>query len=257
SASGQAPRRSRRDSRRGSRRSGGGSGRCAPSADRDIRAPAAARSGDGVPGSRAPRARRGSRAGAGAGAAGARVTQCFTARRGGAVADVSARTRSYTSAQTSIAAARVLPSRRAGIAETNPGEESRGSHQGSQAGADRQARGERDGHRLDRGPGRDAHPEDQRAHRAPPDAPEGPLLEARSSVAGRAPPPVPRLPAAQGPRGLPGPHQGARPPPVARSRAKTEKEGGRLIERRAAGAAALAQTSSFRRSGRVEGKNTV
>src|SRR6188472_2261520 len=135
-------------------------------------------------------------------------------------------------------------------------EETHGSHQGSQAGADRAARSERPGHRLDRGPGGDAHAEDQRAHRAPPDAPERPLLEAWPPEAGRAAA-VPRLPAAQGPRGLSGPHQGARTPPLGAERAETETEGGRLIERRAAGAAALAQTSTFRRSVRVEGKNTV
>ena len=51
-----------------------------------------------------------------------------------------------------------------------------GLTKGSQAGADRQARGERPGHRLDRGPGGDAHAAHQRADGAPPDAPEGPLL---------------------------------------------------------------------------------
>jgi hypothetical protein len=49
----------------------------------------------------------------------------------------------------------------------------------------------------------------------PADAREGSLLAARPAEARRPAPPVPELPAEEGSRGLPGPHQGARPAPLA------------------------------------------
>src|SRR4029453_14274500 len=51
-------------------------------------------------------------------------------------------------------------------------EETYGPHQGSEAGPDLEARQERPGHGLDRGPGRDADAPDRGAHRASADAPE-------------------------------------------------------------------------------------
>ena len=90
-----------------------------------------------------------------------------------------------------------------------------GPHQGSQAGADREARPQRDRHRLSRGPDRDAHPSDQRPHRAPADTREGPLLPARAAEARRPAAAVPHLHAEARPRGLSRPHQGARPQALA------------------------------------------
>ena len=67
---------------------------------------------------------------------------------------------------------------------------------------------------------------------------------------------VPRLHATQGSRGLSRPHQGARPPPLGGAGSQEGTGGGRLIELRA-GVAELAQTSTFRHIGRVEGNDKV
>ena len=77
--------------------------------------------------------------------------------------------------------------------------------------ADRQVRPRRRRHRLRRGPGRPAHRADQRAHRAPAHARQGPPLAPRPADAGRQAPPHAALPRAQRPRALPRPGRRARP----------------------------------------------
>src|SRR5262249_37279312 len=113
-------------------------------------------------------------------------------------------------------AVRVLPSRRAGATGDH---RQRGRidapHQGREAGARTEVRQARDGHRLARGPDRDADPADQRADRASTQPQARPLLASRAAQAGRPPPAVPELPSAEESRGLPRPHQGARPAPLA------------------------------------------
>src|SRR5581483_5523360 len=104
-----------------------------------------------------------------------------------------------------------------------------GPHEGSETEGDPDVRQARAGHGLPRGPDRDADRADQRPHRAPADAREGPLLAARAAQARRAAPPLPELPAADRPGGLPRPHQGARPQAVAPT---TTPEGGGLSESR-------------------------
>src|SRR5436190_2407964 len=87
-----------------------------------------------------------------------------------------------------------------------------GADEGREAGSHRQVRQARDGHGLARGSDRDADSEDQRADAAPALAPQGSLLAPRAAEARRTATAVPELPAEEGPRGLPRPHQGARPP---------------------------------------------
>ena len=88
-------------------------------------------------------------------------------------------------------------------------------------------------HGIAAGPDRDADAADQRPDRAPPSAPEGSLLPSGPPEARRPPPPLPRLLAAQGHRGLPSPHQGARPEKVG----LPSREGGSLSESAVSGGA--------------------
>src|SRR5262245_58595411 len=90
-----------------------------------------------------------------------------------------------------------------------------GPHQGSQAGADREARSQRDRHRFARGADRDADAADQRADGASAHAPARPLLPPWAAEARREAPPLPQLPAEARSRGLSRPDQGARPAPLA------------------------------------------
>src|SRR4029453_7184932 len=103
--------------------------------------------------------------------------------------------------------------------------------QGSEAGDRRQTRQLRDRHRLGRGADRAADGPHQRAHGAPPRAPEGPLLAPRPAQARRPPPAAAAVPAEAEPRGLPRPHPGARPEEVGRTqRPQPKPEGGSLRE---------------------------
>ncbi len=68
------------------------------------------------------------------------------------------------------------------------------------------------GHRQHQGPGGPADRAHQPPDRAPARAEQGPPLAPWPLDARRPSPPLPRLFAAQGPRGLPRSHQGARPP---------------------------------------------
>src|SRR6266516_2380586 len=95
------------------------------------------------------------------------------------------------------------------------GRRGRGPDQGSEAGDHREARPRRGRHRLAAGADRDADAADQRADRASAPAQARPLLAAGAAQARRAAPPLPDLLAEEGPRGLPRPHQGARPAPLA------------------------------------------
>src|SRR5687768_4428311 len=70
-------------------------------------------------------------------------------------------------------------------------------------------------HRGHRGPDRDADAPHQRSHRAPARAQARSPLPPRPADAGRAPPPLPELPPAQGPGGVPLADPRARPAPVA------------------------------------------
>ena len=72
------------------------------------------------------------------------------------------------------------------------------------------------------GAGSPPHETHQRSHRASADASEGSLLAARALEARRPAAAVPRLPLQKGHRGLPRPHQGARPPPVGLRDKRTE-----------------------------------
>src|SRR6202007_1418504 len=79
----------------------------------------------------------------------------------------------------------------------------------------REARAQRGRHGLAAGADRDADAADQRADRASTRPQARPLLAARAAQARRAAAPLPELPATARPRGLPSPHQGARPAPLA------------------------------------------
>src|SRR5581483_1663432 len=109
----------------------------------------------------------------------------------------------------------------------------------------REVREARDRHRLAGGSGRDADAAHQRVDGALAHAQARSLLAPRSAQARRAPAPVPELPAAEGRRGLPRPHQGARPAPVA-----PIKEGGSLSELLAPG---LTQTSTLQNCWKQQG----
>src|SRR5438105_11868218 len=102
-----------------------------------------------------------------------------------------------------------LPSRRTRTWVTHLQEEKDAPHQGREAGARSEVRQARDGHRLARGADRDADPAHQRADPAPPLAQARSLLASRAAEARRPSPPFSELPAAQRPRGVPDPHQGA------------------------------------------------
>ena len=73
---------------------------------------------------------------------------------------------------------------------------------------------ERARHRQHQGPDRAADRAHQPPHRAPARAEQGPPLPSRPADARRQTAPLPRLPAAPRPRGLPRAHQGARPAQV-------------------------------------------
>src|SRR4029453_9169218 len=107
--------------------------------------------------------------------------------------------------------------------------------QGREGGGDRCLPPARDGHGIAAGTGRDPDGADQRAHRAPEDAQEGPSLAARAAADGRAPAPAAELPAARGPGRLPRAHAATRPAQVARpARGETgtnETEGRRRAAR--------------------------
>src|SRR6476661_7460199 len=114
------------------------------------------------------------------------------------------------------ASARSAPSlaRRAGARETRTRRHD-GSHQGSQAGTDQQARPQRVRYGLARGADRDAHAAHQRADGASAHAPARPLLTPRALEARRAAAALSDLPAEAQSRGLPRPDQGARLAPLA------------------------------------------
>src|SRR3954453_17261334 len=95
------------------------------------------------------------------------------------------------------------------------GRRGHGPDQGSEAGDHREAREQRGRHRLDAGAGRDADAADQRADRASARPQARPLLAARAAQARGAAPPLSELLAKARSRGLPRPHQGARPAPLA------------------------------------------
>src|SRR3982751_2269566 len=99
--------------------------------------------------------------------------------------------------------------------EEAEGRRGRGPDQGSEAGDHHEARPQRCRHRLVAGADRDADPADQRADRASAHPQARPLLAARAAQARRPAPPLLELPAEARPRGLPRPHQGARPAPLA------------------------------------------
>src|SRR5204862_1738510 len=75
----------------------------------------------------------------------------------------------------------------------------------------RPARPQRGGHRLAAGADRALDPPNQRAHRAPAGASQGPLLAARPAEAGRPSAAAPAVLAEAEPRGVPRANSGARP----------------------------------------------
>src|SRR2546423_10567390 len=88
-------------------------------------------------------------------------------------------------------------------------EEKDAPHQGREAGTRSEVRQARDRHRLAGGADRDADPTHQRADRAPPLTQARSLLASRAAEARRPSPPFSELFAAEKPRGVPHPHQGA------------------------------------------------
>src|SRR3954466_2999455 len=108
-------------------------------------------------------------------------------------------------------------------------------HQGSETGDRRQARAEPAGHRLRGSADRAPHRPHQRAHRASPHAPEGPLLASRPAKARRPPAPPAAVPAEAQPRGLPRPDPGAGPEEVSPPGNTTPTAGGWKFERAAYG----------------------
>src|SRR6185437_8007189 len=95
------------------------------------------------------------------------------------------------------------------------GRRGRGPDQGSKAGDHLEARPQRGRHRFAAGADRDADAADQRPDRASADPQARPLFAAWAAQARRPASPLPELPAEARPRGLPSPHQGARPAPLA------------------------------------------
>src|SRR5262252_8888204 len=122
--------------------------------------------------------------------------------------------------------------------------EGSGPDQGSKAGDHHEARPHRGRHRLAAGADRDAHAANQRADRASAHPQARPLLAARAAQARRAAPPLLELPAEARPRGLPRPHQGARPAPLA----PNYTEGGSSSEPAFAGSVAGEAADAQRKS---------